>query len=1020
MTRLPDPFATDPFSQRRRGGAKKPQQFAQPIAGRPEEPEVFELAFGFIPTINVGTALGVENDVGRIALDILLDPIALAGAFFTGGLTVAGKATVASSKLANAGGKLAKLSKLDSAGKLKGLSSVLELSAKGISNPALLRTLKGAAEAGDFKKLNKTLGQIRKSGISDDIAKKLPGSDELGFFKTAFEAEEKLRKANLVLAAKGKDALRMLPKQASRPAEVVAKQRDFLRFKVPFTQIESTLIEGKKIWSRFDEIFPYTKTLADGKTSLKGLAKTVVSQRSIDMGEHLATSIIKKAKRNKGFATLLARAGLEAGQAAPLKKLAFFYREGKATGKGLPSDPDLLKNIGLEEFIGADLETFSKLKAFTDEKGMTTAMEYSDNILTAHYDSFLGLLNQSRKAGGQGEISRIEGYLQHIYDLDDIPPAVTEVASRFARKAGFFKQRTISDMFTAMTERGFTPKNLDVFDLAEKYHTATANIITANTAVNTFKNSKVLRVLDEGQKGPKMMNLFATADKARKLKLADEGWVPLKDLDLTRKLGIGTKSFKNKKGETIIKAEEMWVPRDIERALKVMADKPSNNIGLRAMEQFNAITKTLGLSASLFHSAALLESLVAVSGFKGLAFGLKQGAGVPILSQMLHKGGIAKQVADFDARQIIEAAKYMNIEMSSDVRIGQLNQFIDNFGKVARKVPGGDLLTKPLGKFVEFQNEALWETLHVPSKIFGFNHKVNQLLKQFPDVPVEDLKKMAGQFMDDAFGGQNWERLMVTPKMKQLAHASVFAPDWTMSNLRIFGQLAKSTATKVKSIKSGVPLTDIEKAQSKLSQGYWMRAGMGLFATTNLLNQAFTGKWMWENETGHTADISLGFNEDTGKNEYVKLGKQLREPIRWMTNPIGIGGAKLSPGVKEVIEQFTGVSPGGFATEFANKGFGPQPAFFETIPKRIKNVADKFIPFSLRGDSFFFALPKSTFSTTNAIEGIEDAVKDRDRQGVADILKFAEANGLSIGFIKSQVKQRVEGADEFFPRKRKK
>jgi len=1015
MTRISsDPFSGDPFSQPVSRGRPKSFDFAQPLQGPSEEDEgFFDLAFGFIPTINVGTGLGIKNTFGRLALDILLDPITLVSAFFTGGATLAGKSALATEKLGRLAfkgstvtRKLSKLADISSAEKVKGLEKILNISAKGVSNPSLVRDLNAAVRTGDLGMVNGILKKIRKSEIDPSILKKLPNQEEFNIFRKAFDLDKKLELRNISRIEKGLDPLTKLPLAPTRSAQAIAGQRQVLGFKVPFTQIEKTLIQGERMWSQFDQIFPYTKFMANGTTKLKDLTKTVVEQRSIDMGEHLASSIIKKAKRNDAFSKLVTIGAVASKlPVEELKKLAFFYREGKVAGTGLPAAPDLLQQVGLGSLVGHDLETFAKLKKFVDEQGLTKAMDYSDNVLNAHYDTLLQTINQSKRGT---DIKAIEGYIQHVYDLDDVIPAVSEVASKFATNGGFLQKRSINTMFTAMSERGLLPKNLDVFDLAQKYHTAAANIITSSTAIETIRKSKLMRVLDEGvAQKDKFVKLFTTKEKAKRLKLADEGWVALDDINIAQKIGATT---------------DVWMPLEVKNALKVMIDKPFGNAALKAMEQFNAVSKSVSLGASFFHSAALLESLFAVSGFKGLAFGLKQGAGIPLLSQGLQKAGFAKKLADFESRQILEAAKYMNVEMSADVRIGALNKAIDNIGNVARKVPGGDVATKFLGKAVEFQNEALWETLHVPSKVFGFNQQVSKLIKKFPDANIEEIKKTAGAFMDDAFGGLNWEKLMVTPKMKQLSSILTFAPDWTLANARIFGRFAKAGVKRVKSITSGVPLTDIEKAQEGLATAYWGRAAFGLFASTNLLNQAFTGRWMWENPPGHTTDIAIGFNEELGKEEYVKLGKQLREPIRWMTEPFKIGGAKLAPGVKEVIEQFTGVSPGGFPTEFGSKGFGPQPTFFETIPLRIKNVASKFVPFSIGGNSFFMALPKSTFSTTQAINGVVDAINDGDRRGVNDIMKFAEANGLNASFIRGQVKQRVENADKFFakPIKRRK
>ena len=40
-----------------------------------EDDSYFQLAFGFIPTFNLGSALGIENGFLRFALDAGLDPI---------------------------------------------------------------------------------------------------------------------------------------------------------------------------------------------------------------------------------------------------------------------------------------------------------------------------------------------------------------------------------------------------------------------------------------------------------------------------------------------------------------------------------------------------------------------------------------------------------------------------------------------------------------------------------------------------------------------------------------------------------------------------------------------------------------------------------------------------------------------------------------------------------------------------------------------------------------------------------
>ena len=401
MSRLPTEnlFSTTNISDNR----------ASNLFGAPttQETPLFEFAFGFLPTFNVGSALGVKDDFGRIAADILLDPISLGLAFFSGGLSLGGKASLATSRLASLGGKVGKLSGLSKVKKIEGLNDIFKVAAKGASNPELLNQLNTAAKLGNSNAFIKTAKLIRNSKISDDVLKQLPTSKELDVFAEALDLQEKFLKAGGTFEDITKIA-------DSRAGQVIAGQRDLLRFKVPFTNIEKRILGGEKAYRKFDKLFQYKGgTFVKGSTdTLKEMTINTVKDRSLDFQEQINKSILLKKNANKAFADLAFKGGVQnANEVNALKKLAFFYREGKVTGKGIPNDLELLAKIGLDilpdSLKGLDLTTFKSLDEAINKAGLDEAFKYADNLLEGHYDDWLKQINQAKGLAGKDKVKEM-------------------------------------------------------------------------------------------------------------------------------------------------------------------------------------------------------------------------------------------------------------------------------------------------------------------------------------------------------------------------------------------------------------------------------------------------------------------------------------------------------------------------------------------------------------------------------------------------------------------------------------
>jgi hypothetical protein len=143
-------------------------------------------------------------------------------------------------------------------------------------------------------------------------------------------------------------------------------------------------------------------------------------------------------------------------------------------------------------------------------------------------------------------------------------------------------------------------------------------------------------------------------------------------------------------------------------------------------------------------------------------------------------------------------------------------------------------------------------------------------------------------------------------------------------------------------------------------------------------NYALNKKWPWENEEGHEWDIDVTpimkeLHPEDKSRYYIKPGKQFREVLRYFENPVHIIGAKFSPAVHTVLEQFTGHQAGsGWTMPWADEDM----SFYESIPERLKAVVEKFVPFSLRGNNFAFAFPMSKGMTPwKALRAYEDLIK---------------------------------------------
>ena len=520
--------------------------------------------------------------------------------------------------------------------------------------------------------------------------------------------------------------------------------------------------------------------------------------------------------------------------------------------------------------------------------------------------------NETRKAinesGYSEDVNFLEDYVTHFWDGPDA--AKTAMVNYFRTNNPFAKQRRI-DTYALGEKFGLKPRFKNIFDIVSEYERISQQVVENNRLVKSLKKMK-------NENNRAMIYLAGH-------KNIPTGYVSMESPALAR---ASSNMYTRNRGINTV-----YVHPEIVKPLNTVFGKPFTGKFIRAVETINAVTKKLKLSASFFHHIALTES-AAYSGLNPFNFR----KGIKLLKDPRFRNELLESGVDIGA--------------PSDVQRGIVNNALNKIAESSRKmvsVPG-----KGIRKANQFWDWALWDQYHRGLKSYAFYDKYSGYLKKHPNATAAELKaarREIGTHVNNAFGGQNWELLLKSPKWRQVAHGLFLAPDWTLSNIKI--------ATSA--FKPGL--------EGALARKYWLRAGFTFFTVSNILNKALSGHWMWENEpdrnakgltglrsmiSGHRLDIDMGTRDEKGRREYIKLSKQVREPLRWIIDPLHEAKVKTSPALQMGYEQVSGESITGWPTDI--KG---GETLWQQIPERAKTLAKHAVPFSLAGNNALMSFPTS-------------------------------------------------------------
>jgi hypothetical protein len=571
--------------------------------------------------------------------------------------------------------------------------------------------------------------------------------------------------------------------------------------------------------------------------------------------------------------------------------------------------------------LGAE-ETYQDVLGRATPQMRQTLREYQKRIESNRKE-----VNEYLSQSGEEEyIKFLENYLPHFY-ANTKKRISTSVRGWVRKNSPNARKRKIPTLVEAQ-EMGLVPLTQNVATLYRMWSRVNWQTATTRKLVSDLKNLV----------GPEGKPLIMRADKA------PDNW------HYTEHPAVA-KMFAQPAGDKML----LWragarVHPDAWRAVRQVLDAPFSGKFVTAIESFNAYAKKAALSFSLFHHVALTESAMATIGVrKGLILVGKEAKPFKKHAIRTFKAGL--QLLDDPA--FLEDATMAGLQLGSvsDAQVHRVQRQLMKLEAHARKTPVLRELTRGARTFNQWWDRQLWDKYHRGLKAYAYYDLLQREMNRAPsEVAPQEIKEEIARFVNDAFGGQEWETLFgLSPKARQGLHWTLLAPDWTLSNLRVAGR----------------PLFHPRGVTGRAGLRYWRNMALALFLSHNALNLLLVGRPTWDNEEGHEYDIDvsplmkwLPWRKAGKQRYYVHFGKQAREVLGWAQDGISTLGRKLSPAVQTVMEQITGHQPGGFPADWERDAYA-ETGIAATWWPRTKAIAAKFIPFSMRGNNFAFAAPMS-------------------------------------------------------------
>jgi hypothetical protein len=420
----------------------------------------------------------------------------------------------------------------------------------------------------------------------------------------------------------------------------------------------------------------------------------------------------------------------------------------------------------------------------------------------------------------------------------------------------------------------------------------------------------------------------------------------------------------------IIREVPVKVHPDLKQHLDVVfGDTLDFGIVGNSLGTLNAYMKKSILSLSFFHHYALSETSLGIFGAK-----------TPEIAKRILTDAMKKTPAPLKKQEIAADALEHTLTLGNliDIPVGRIQQDLRKLANLTKDKAIIGRVTQAAESFNKAWDKALWTYLHDGFKLYAYEHLVSKMPENTKDVTA--YKRSVASIVNDTFGGQNWEALLVTPAMRQISSAILLSPDWTLSTIRQ-ALSPISFRTDIPGLRLlGIQPGEIVGVRRRIGSMFWIKAMFYYTMLSNMSNILFRtldrernpekyppikfgilDYTMLGNTVGHKTHLFFGRNKD-GTERYLRLGKQFRELFEFVYDfaqmPVDSiakvflsvpSAAKKRLGVKmsPVTQWASGVMFGKTPSGWDIKGIQDAESW-EWAFEVAKHTGQSFLPFSSR------------------------------------------------------------------------
>jgi hypothetical protein len=370
----------------------------------------------------------------------------------------------------------------------------------------------------------------------------------------------------------------------------------------------------------------------------------------------------------------------------------------------------------------------------------------------------------------------------------------------------------------------------------------------------------------------------------------------------------------------------------------------------------NGVIKRAKLSFSAFHHVALSESAIADMGFEFLRH--------PIDTVKI---GVS------DIREGTDAMRFavqhgLQLGAIKDFHVGVLQRAVETFDrmhnnemlKIGEKFHGPEYrAVRAVGKAVGTWDRGLWDFYHNGLKMAAFQSLYSKELARQGGKNSDTIARAIAQHVNNAFGGQVWENMVINRNMQDVMRLLLLAPDWTLSNIKSAGGWMYPWLQKGAAAAQGKVLLPDQLLRSEVtgrySRRYVFNAILAYGGAMNLANYAFNGHFMWDNPKGHRWALQLPWDDNEGRAQYLPVAKQFREIFEFLGQAHEVGLKKKedymldfwlkkrSPVMDILLTQGTG------RDFFGRKMYAADADDLEELGTRLGHLVEGVVPLNFLG-----------------------------------------------------------------------